>query len=63
MYTTGEGLPKDAVLAHVWFNITGANGDERSRKNLVIVEKEMSSDQKAEAIKLARELFEKLPKK
>ena len=62
MYANGEGVPKDLVQAHVWFNIAGAADDEVAKKNLAIVEKEMTPDQKAEATKLARELFAKLPK-
>lgn len=62
MYANGAGVPKDPVLAHVWFNVAGANGNEEARRNLVIVEKEMHFEQKAEATKLARELFERLPK-
>jgi uncharacterized protein len=63
MYATGNSVPKDLVQAHVWWNIAGANGYEDAKKNLEIVEKKMSSEQKAEAMKLARELFEKLSKK
>ena len=62
MYYGGEGVPKDLVQAHVWWNIAGAKGDEDAKTNLGIVEKDMTSEQKAEAMKLARELFDKLPK-
>jgi TPR repeat protein len=62
MYAEGEGVLKNLVQAHVWFNIAGANGKEDAKKNLAIIEKEMTQDQKAEAMKLARELFAKLPK-
>jgi uncharacterized protein len=62
MYANGKGVPKDLVQAHVWWNIAGANGNERGKNNLAIIEKEMTSEQKAEAMKLARELFAKLPK-
>ena len=62
-YYNGEGVPKDLVQAHVWWNIAGAAGCEYSKKDLAMVEKEMTPDQKAEAMKLARELFAKLPKK
>ena len=61
-YYNGEGVPKDLVQAHVWWNIAGAAGCEYSKKDLAMVEKEMTPDQKAEAMKLARELFAKLPK-
>ena len=62
MYYEGTGVPKDYVQAHVWLNIAGAKGHEIAKKNLAIIEKEMTSEQKAEAMKLARELFAKLPK-
>ena len=62
MYVKGEGVPKDLVQAHVWWNIAGVKGEEADKKNLVMVEQLMTPDQKAEAMKLARELFEKLPK-
>jgi TPR repeat protein len=62
MYYSGEGVPKDLVQAQVWWNIAGANGQEVAKKNLAIIEKEMTSEQKAEAMKMARELFAKLPK-
>ena len=62
MYFRGEGVPKDIVQAHVWFNIAGAKEDEDAKKNLGTVEEQMTSEQKAEAMKLARELFAKLPK-
>ena len=62
MYDNGMGVPKDLVQAHVWLNIAGAKGHEIAKKNLEIAEKEMTSEQKAEAMKLARELFAKLPK-
>ena len=62
MYYTGDGVPKDLVQAHAWFNIAGAIGHEGAKENLAEVEKQMSSDQKTEAMKLARELFERLPK-
>jgi TPR repeat protein len=63
MYRKGEGVPKDLVQAHVWMNIAGAAGDEDAKRNLEILEEQMTLDQKAEAMKLARELFAKLPKK
>ena len=33
MYYNGEGVPQDLVLAHMWVNIAGTNGDETSRRN------------------------------
>ena len=63
MYDTGTGVPKDLVQAHVWFNIAGANSHEDAKKLLAIVEKDMTPDQKTEAMKLAREMFARLEKK
>ena len=71
MYSEGKGVPKDLVQAHVWWNLSGTcvwwnilnkRGDEHAREDLAILEKQMTSEQKAEAMKLARELFAKLPK-
>ena len=63
IYANSKDQLKDLVQAHAWFNIVGAKGNEEAKKNLVTLEKHMSFDQKAEAMKLARELFEKIPKK
>jgi len=63
MYWKGEGVPKDAVEAHAWWNVAGARGDEQARKDLTIIEKQMTKEQIAEATKLARERFEKYGKK
>jgi TPR repeat protein len=62
-YFNGEGVPKDLVQAHAWWNIAGASGDEDAKKNLAIVEKQMTSEQKAEAMKLAREMFARIEAK
>ena len=63
MYRAGAGVPKDLVQAHMWWNIAGAKGNEGAKKNLAEVEKQMSSEQKAEATMLAREMFARLEKK
>ena len=62
MYDNGTGVPNDLVQAHMWWNIAGSKVKEGAKKNLAEVEKQMSSEQKAEATMLARELFERLPK-
>ena len=51
---TGRGVPQDAVaenhvLAHMWLNIAGANGNEDSRYAMREVEAEMTPEQVAEA--------------
>jgi len=54
---------KNPAQAHAWWKIAGSQGLEDAKKNLVSLEKEMTPEQKAEAMKLARELFARLPKK
>ena len=27
MYTNGQGVPKDSVSAHMWFNVAASNGN------------------------------------
>jgi len=51
------------VLAHVWLNIAGAADLEIAKKNLAIIEEQMTDTQKEKAMDLARELFAKLPAK
>ena len=61
-YYNGVGVPKDLVQAHVWINISAAKGNELAQKKMPILEEQMTYEQQAEAMKLARELFDKLPK-
>ena len=62
MYANGEGVPKDLVQAQVWYNIAGRISEEFAKKYKAEVFEKMTSEQKAEAMKLASELFAKLPK-
>lgn len=55
MYDTGQGVPQDNVLAHMWFNLAAANGNANAAKNRDIVAAKMTPAQIAEAQKLARE--------
>jgi len=59
----GESVPRDLVQAHVWCNIAAANGYELAKEALAAIEKEMPPAQKAEATKLAREIFERIQAK
>jgi uncharacterized protein len=55
MYENGHGVPQDYVLAHMWFNLSSAQGNQaagRTRDNLAT---RMTPAQIAEAQKLARE--------
>ena len=53
-YAIGEGVLKDSVLAHMWFNIAGANGNEAARKGRDNLERDMTRDEITRATELAR---------
>jgi TPR repeat protein len=58
LYWNGEGVPIDPVLAYMWFNLAAAAGgtdaqDARDARDEA--EQQMTSEQLAEAARLARE--------
>jgi TPR repeat protein len=55
MYADGKGVPQDYVLAHMWFNLAAASGNENAVKGRDMVAAKMTPAQIAEAQKLARE--------
>jgi TPR repeat protein len=55
MYAQGHGVPQDYVIAHMWLNLSAAQGYEDAVKNRDVVAHLMTSEQIAEAQKLARE--------
>jgi TPR repeat protein len=62
-YATGEGVREDLIQAHLWLNLAGATDDKTystsAKTALAEVEKKMNAEQKVEATKLAREMFER----
>ena len=62
MYWKGEGVLKDFVQAHAWINISVAKGKDGAKYMMSRLEEEMTPEQKAEAMKLAKKLWENLPK-
>lgn len=58
MYGTGRGVSQDYVRAHKWFSLAAAQGDKLAAKNCDIAAAPMTSEQIAEAQKLAREWME-----
>jgi TPR repeat protein len=54
MYANGNGVIKDAVIAHMWINISGANGYAGVSEGRRIIEEFMTREQIAEAQALAR---------
>ena len=59
MYGNGYGIPQDYVFAHMWFNIAASNGNEDASGNRNKVAERMTTEQIAEAQKLARECVAK----
>jgi uncharacterized protein len=55
LYATGRDVAADLVSAHKWFNLAAARGNQSALSYRVELAREMSSDQIAEAQKLARE--------
>jgi TPR repeat protein len=62
-YYVGNGVIKDIVQAHAWYNNASANGDERVRELMGFIEKQMTPEQKTEAMKLSREILDRIEAK
>ena len=54
MYADGRGVLKDRILAHIWFNIAGANGHAQAREIRDTVERELTRADVTRATELAR---------
>ena len=54
-YATVGGVTKDVVEAYKWFLLASAQGEERSKELMPLLEKQMSPDQLDEARKRARD--------
>ncbi len=59
MYNRGHGFPKDYVIAYMWANISASKDDEDAAKLRDDIAKNMTTEQIAEAQKLARECVAK----
>jgi uncharacterized protein len=55
LYATGRDVDADLVSAHKWFNLAAARGNASALSYRVELAREMSTEQVAEAQKLARE--------
>ena len=60
MYYRGEGVLKDYVTAYFWLNIGSADGYEKAKEFLAVLEKEMVPEQIAKAQELGREYVREL---
>ena len=54
-YATGKDVDSDLVVAHKWFNLAAARGNDAARSHRADLAREMSTDQIAQAQRLARE--------
>ena len=54
MYNEGKGVPQDYVQAHMWFNLAAAGGEPEASRGRRKVAKQMTSEDIAEAQRLAR---------
>ncbi len=55
MYAIGNGIPQDYVEAHKWANLAAARGNKVAKEFMDSIAARMTSDQIAEAQRLARE--------
>ena len=55
MYANGQGVTKDYIRAHMWWNLASSAGDAGGDKNRDIVAKKMTPQQIEKAQDMARE--------
>jgi len=55
----GQGVPQDNVQALMWFSLAAGQGDEQAVEFRNTINRDMTTDQIAEAQRLAREWMEK----
>jgi len=68
MYSKGNGVPKDYVLAYKWYNLSTGNSETATfsaedRKSFSVLEKKMTAEQIAEGQRLSREMTQKWKEK
>jgi hypothetical protein len=55
LYSTGQGVPVDYVMAHKWFNLAAMKGNSQARECRAELALDMSPTEIAEAQRQARE--------
>lgn len=55
LYSTGQGVERDYIQAHKWFNLAAIRGVHRAQVDRCELAKDMSRQQIAEAQRQARE--------
>jgi hypothetical protein len=54
LHEAGIGVSQDYVLAHMWFNLSGSQGEKESRKKVNELESKMTPSQIEKAKEMAR---------
>ena len=54
MFRRGEGVPRNAVRAHIWFSFAAARGDARAKAELREVSRTMTHEEISRAQEMAR---------
>ncbi|MBW1892102.1 MAG: SEL1-like repeat protein [Deltaproteobacteria bacterium] len=62
MYNNGQGVPQNYKKAYIYYSLASAQGREKAKHNISIIEPKMTPSQIAEAQKKAAELWEKIGK-
>ena len=62
MYHLGRGVAQDAVMAYAWDNVAGTNGYAVAKRNMNLLSRGMTGEQRAKAEALAKEMIKKNPK-
>ena len=60
MYKQGKGVPQSYIHAHLWSNLAAAQGQKDGVKRRDELRSLMTTEQVAEAQKLATDLFERI---
>lgn len=55
MYANGQGVPRDYVLAHMWYNLSSLQGYRNATNQVALVEKKMSPQQIEQAQEMVRD--------
>ena len=63
MYANGDDVPTDYVRAYAWINLAATQKYQDAMENLGALGRQMTVEQKRQALKLSAELFAKIPKK
>ena len=60
-YESGHGLPKDNVLAYLWYNLAAARGDQRAAEDRDLLARRITPEEIREAQRLSRQFAASLP--